>query len=401
MSRTLVAFLSHPIQHYAAWFAGLGERLGDDFMVVYASRHGLDAARDAEFGETFSWEMDLLAGHRHEFWPDAARQSPGGGFLGIRFPGLAEYLRREQPRAVMVFGWLFAGYWQAARAAASHGIPYLLRGESNALSLGSVLKRRLKHWTVGRLCRGAERCLAIGTRNAELYRVYGVPEERILMAPYFVDNALFAREAVAQRTQRVRLRECFALPPDATVFLFMGKLVGKKHPDHLLEAWLGLPPALKARSAVLFGGSGAMAEGLKRRAAGDRRVAFAGFLNRGRLAEAYAASDVLVLPSDQGETWGLVVNEAMASGVPAIVSDRVGCAPDLVVPGVTGVAYPYGDLEALRSRLADMISHAAARAAMGARAAAHIEVASVQRSVDAVMAALEDIGWLASRPPRS
>jgi glycosyltransferase involved in cell wall biosynthesis len=76
-------------------------------------------------------------------------------------------------------------------------------------------------------------------------------------------------------------------------------------------------------------------------------VKFAGFLNQSRMASAYVAADALVLPSDGGETWGLVVNEAMACGLPCFVSDRVGCGPDMILPGETGAVFPLGDCEAL------------------------------------------------------
>jgi len=388
MRPRLAAFLSHPIQHYAPRFAALGRRMGDDFRVIYSSRHGVDAARDPEFGETFAWDMDLLAGYAHEFEPDARRHSPAAGFWGIRFQGARERLRHLRPRAVMTFGWLYAGYWEAARAAASEGIPYLLRTESNALAKGSRLRWRVKDWTAGRLCRGASACLAIGTRNEELYRAYRVDPQRILMAPYFVDNEWFAREAARLRGSRAELRRAFGLPPDALVFIFMGKLVAKKRPGDLLEAWMGLAPELKSRSAVLFGGNGELAATLRARAGGDSRVAFAGFLNRGRLPEAYAASDVLVLPSDAGETWGLVVNEAMASGLATVVSDRVGCAPDLVDDGATGRVYPCGDVAALRERLAACIRDPARTGAMGERGQDRVALASVGRSVEAVIEAL-------------
>ena len=89
-------------------------------------------------------------------------------------------------------------------------------------------------------------------------------------------------------------------------------------------------------------------------------ASFAGFLNQSELPAAYTAADVLVLPSDGGETWGLVVNEAMACGLPAIVSDAVGCAPDLIEEGKTGFTHPMGDSAALAQclmRLAEMRRH--------------------------------------------
>ena len=70
-----------------------------------------------------------------------------------------------------------------------------------------------------------------------------------------------------------------------------------------------------------------------------------------------AAADCLVLPSDGTETWGLIVNEAMACGKPAIVSEVCGCAPDLIEEGETGYSFPLGDTRALAGRLREFVKH--------------------------------------------
>ena len=115
---------------------------------------------------------------------------------------------------------------------------------------------------------------------------------------------------------------------------------------------------------ILFVGSGALgaelrhacevvfdAEGTSTRTeptnAPRPRASFAGFLNQTEISRAYVAADCLVLASDYGETWGLVVNEALASGLPCIVSDACGCAEDLCGDGV----FPLGDISSLASRL--------------------------------------------------
>ena len=84
------------------------------------------------------------------------------------------------------------------------------------------------------------------------------------------------------------------------------------------------------------------------------------------MGRVYAAADCLVLPSDI-ESWGLVVNEAMATGLPAVVADRVGCAPDLIVPGETGEIAGRGDVDDLGARAASACAIAAARASMARR----------------------------------
>jgi glycosyltransferase involved in cell wall biosynthesis len=387
----LSVFLSHPIQHFVPWLRELHQRLDGRFTVHYASRHGLEARYDPEFGERFAWDMDLVSGYRHQFWDDSPDRGPGHGFWGIRYPGVSAHLQRQRPRAVLLPGWLFAGYWQAAAAARWHGIPYIVRGESNLLSPRSATTWWVKQQTIGRLCRGAAGCLAIGSHNVDLYRTYGVPPARIWTAPYFVDNDWFVAESRRLQSERSALRTKFGLPQDAQVFLFMGKLIAKKHPEQLLASWKALSADCRERSALLFVGSGAMLDDLKQMAAGDSRVVFAGLLNRPQLPEAYAASDALVLPSDAGETWGLVVNEAMASGRAVVVSDLVGSAPDLVQHGQTGFVVPFGDGPGLTERLELLIKSPTVAAEFGAAGQARIATASLERAVESTLDVLQAV----------
>lgn len=385
----LAIFLSHPIQHFIPWLRELNRALDGELMVHYASKHGLEERFDPEFMESFAWDMDLLSGYKHTFWELDASVGPGDGFRAVRYRGIARALRAERPDAVLIWGWLFQGYWEVAWHAKRAGIPYIVRGESNLGNRGSASRWWLKKQTVGRLCRNAGACLSIGKRNEELYLAYGVHSKRLLCAPYFVDNDWFRAEAQRLRPSRADLRRKWKLPVEAFVVLFMGKLVRKKHPDHLLTAWQGLEAEHRDRSALLFVGSGEMASELSSQVRGCDAVVFAGLMNRPQLPEAYAVSDVLVLPSDSGETWGLVVNEAMASGLPAIVSDQVGSAPDLVSEGQTGLTFRFSDIDALRSSLRSVIANPALAKMMGRNAARHVDLASLDRAVSQTRRALE------------
>ena len=106
---------------------------------------------------------------------------------------------------------------------------------------------------------------------------------------------------------------------------------------------------------------------------------------------AYIAADVLVLPSDARETWGLVVNEAMSCGRPCLVSDRVGCGPDLVLAGETGFVFPLGDVGVLASRMVDCASRPELLAAMGGKARARMARHSVPAAVESLLQALSRV----------
>jgi glycosyltransferase involved in cell wall biosynthesis len=126
-------------------------------------------------------------------------------------------------------------------------------------------------------------------------------------------------------------------------------------------------------------------------------IHFAGFLNQSKMPAAYAAADVLVLPSDGGETWGLVVNEAMASGKPCLVSDHVGCGPDLIIPGETGDVFPLGDIAALASLLGSYAERRNDLTDMGAKAEQLASKFSVRVGVESLIAAVAVVREGASR----
>ena len=134
--------------------------------------------------------------------------------------------------------------------------------------------------------------------------------------------------------------------------MFIGKLEPKKAPDVLLDAFVRLPDGL---AHLVYCGTGPLEDDLRRRAGPRSDVHFVGFQNQSRMPVAYRLGDVVVLPSrGPGETWGLAVNEAMASGRAVIVSDRVGCAPDLV-DDRTGRVVPADDADALASALVEVL----------------------------------------------
>lgn len=390
--KRLAIVVSHPIQHFSPWFRAMAAERRLDLCVFYGSRQGVERRLDVEFGREFAWDIPLLDGYSYEFVQNVSfRPGVSNGFWGVRMQGFTNRLRAFRPNAVMLLGWQLLCYWQTALCAKLMGIPYIVRGESNLLRQSSSIRWGIKNLTIGLLCRNAACCLAIGTRNVELYKAYGVPESRIRIAPYFVDNHRFLDLAERLKPRRNQLRKAFGFPRETTVFLFVGKLIPKKHPDSMLKVYLTLPPEIQKKTSLLFVGDGTMRQPLEEMAQGHPNIRFTGFLNQSRIPEAYAASDVLVLPSDAAETWGLVVNEAMASGLPAIVTDYVGCAPDLVLEHKTGFVVPFGDTERLKHIMHLLIEHPDMISRMGRAATIHIKGFSIEGAVKQLMEALEKV----------
>lgn len=380
-------FATHPIQYQVPWFQALAARTDLQLKVFFG--HVPDAAQQGVgFGVDFNWDIPMLEGYASEVLENVATPPSLGTFGGSDTPGVARTLREWNPDIAILTGWQSKMLVQAAWACARLGIPGIVRGESNAMPHRALWKRTLHRiWL-----RVFDRFLAIGKANKEFYLRAGIAESRIHPCPYFVDNERFGAAARVLRDRRAQLRTRWSIPERATSFLFCGKLIPKKHPIDLLRALRRAVASGAPVHAMIVGDGELMAEA---RALVEREqlpVTFAGFLNQTEIVGAYVAADCLVLPSDTGETWGLVVNEAMACGLPAIVSDQVGCGPDLVAENVTGATYRMGDLEALSKRLIEFAGNPSRLREMGARACERVGSSySVERAIEGTMAAVNAV----------
>lgn len=392
--RRLLIVTTHPIQYQAPLFRRLATTAGLEVEVLFlclpdAQQQGVG------FGRAFQWDVPLLDGYR---WR-VARGVRGSGdlsaYLGLWLLNpLAELVCTPDgapPDAVLITGWQCLGMLQLLLAARLKRLPVLLRIESNDHRL-RLLPVRLWHRL---LVNQAAACLTTGKANARFYRRLGVPPERLVSATYFVDNAFFAERAASLREQRAELRQRWGIPPAAFCFVFAGKLQPKKRPLLLLKALEHLrvvpdsPPV-----HLLFVGSGELESDCRLQVERQRlRVTFAGFLNQGEIPAAYVAADALVLPSDSGETWGLVVNEAMACGLPAVVSDQVGCGLDLIEHGRTGLVFPLDDAPALAACLARLARDPNKARTMGAAARERIQL---HYTVELSAAAIAEASLMAS-----
>jgi len=203
------------------------------------------------------------------------------------------------------------------------------------------------------------------TAGCELFRGMGIPEKRIVLAPFVVDNDWWIQQAA--RTDRRAVREKWKVPEQSPVVLFCGKLQPWKRPLDLLRAFA---KADVAGAFLVFVGDGPLRTVLEETAIDlgiADRVRLLGFVNQSQLPGVYRASDLLVLPSEY-EPFAVVVNEAMLCGRAVVVSDRVGAAGDLVQPGTTGFVFPCGDIETLARILREMTGAPARMRELGASA---------------------------------
>ncbi|MBZ5589443.1 MAG: glycosyltransferase family 4 protein [Acidobacteriia bacterium] len=375
---------SHPIQYEAPLFRELARRT--DLVVYFAHRQTPEGQAAAGFGVPFDWDVDLLAGYEHVFLRNVARRPDVSRFSGCDTPEVVQEITNAKFDAFVVTGWYLRSHWQAIRGCRRLGVPVLARGDSQ-LDTGRPLLRRLAGGFVHRwVMRRFDGFLVVGKRNEEYLRHYGAPANKIFFAPHCVDNEWFSSRAQSAATQRPATRRELGCGGDARLVLFVGKLIPKKRPLDVVEAVARLR-ADGANAVAAFVGSGALEGAVRSRAAAlDVPIRITGFRNQSELPAMYAAADVLVLPS-ASETWGLAVNEAMACGLQAVVSDRVGCGPDLVEPGVTGEVFRCGATAGLAAGLARALVRAGSPrvvAAVKSRVAAYSVGAAATGITEAV-----------------
>jgi glycosyltransferase involved in cell wall biosynthesis len=334
----LTAVLTHPVQYYAAWFRWVHANCpGIDLHVVYGSA---PTARQqgAGFDRAFTWDVPLTDGYSATIVREArpSDRFDSGHFRGLDVREIGGAIRETSPDVVAVFGWYSVTLTRAIRAARRLNVPVLYHGDTNLQSAPSGW-RRLPWLTKTRwLLSHFDGYLSVGVRSAGFLRYFGRPDDRIFHTPHCVDNDRFAEAASWRRcaSRRKEIREALGLPIDAFVVLFAGKLESKKHPMDLVHALSAMTPP----SHLAIAGTGPLesevAQAAARLGVGCSRL---GFVNQSEMARVYAAADCLALPSDARETWGLVVNEALAAGLPCVVSDQVGCAPDLAGAATGGV----------------------------------------------------------------
>lgn len=380
-SLRLAVLVSHPIQYFVPLFRLLAQRQDLDFTVLYHTRMGTVPYRDEQFGRDVQWDVPLLDGYAHCFLSDRVVY---GGFQW-RVLGSLMHVR---PDVLIVHGYNSQTNFLAMLVSRMLGIRVLMRGDTRAQAAHvSTLKRLVKRGILS-LCDGA---IAVGSANRDYYRSLGMSEDRIFFAPFSVDNAAFALPSDDRDAARSAIRRHLGVVADALFVVFAAKLIRRKRASDLIHAFARVCDRFPSAHVVIVG-SGEAEASLKRQASeiGKGRVHFLGFQNQSQLPQIFAASDVFVLPS-QDEPWGLVVNEAMASGLPVIVSDEVGAAPDLVATTGAGMVYPCGDIDALARCLDTIFGNEVLRGTMAARSRALIQEWDITCTADAIFAAARQV----------
>ncbi|MBB5315501.1 glycosyltransferase family 4 protein [Tunturibacter empetritectus] len=397
--RVRLAYLvSHPIQYQAPLLRRIAQEPDIDLTVFFGSDFSVRSYQDEGFGVDVKWDVPLLEGYRHKFLPVIRDDGTQTVTTPLNYGIFSELRGRDgEPGFDLLWthGYNMVNALHGMVAAKALGIPVLVRADmwlrDRARSGPKLLLKTLFFQFLKNIVDGV---LPVGTLNTEYWRHYLGDDVPLFVMPYAVDNDYFQRRSLEAAATRDAFRRELGLDAGRPVILFASKLQQRKHCSDLIDAYGSLinDESDKPRPYLLIVGDGEERVALEEQASshGLTDVRFCGFRNQSELPRFFDLASVFVLPA-RHEPWGLVVNEVMNAGRAVILSDDIGCQPDLVTDGVEGYVFPVRDVTALAEALRRVLATPEAAAQMGQRALDRINAWSFEEDIQALRRAIAQL----------
>lgn len=387
MQRKLAIITTHPIQYNAPFFKLLSLQKTIQLKVFYTWGEEAVKKFDPGFEQVVEWNIPLLEGYDFCFVENTASNPGSHHFSGIDNPGLISMIKNWNPVAILVYGWSFKSHLRTLRHF-KNKVPVFFRGDSTLVDKESPIKKFARALFLNWVYRHVDVAFYAGTENKAYFRKHRLKEAQLVFMPHAIDNDRFRQSAEAGRNQYGDLFEGAGSKERSVRFLYAGKFTENKNVLLLVDAFLeaGLKDA-----QLLLVGNGPLEGELKARAEGSEQIKFLPFQNQAQMPALLSVADVVVLPSKQAETWGLIINEAMACGKAVLVSSACGCATDLVHPNKNGLVFRNNDKGGLVRALRELAKKKDVLCAMGRRSADIIGDWSFEKGVSALTAVCETL----------
>jgi glycosyltransferase involved in cell wall biosynthesis len=341
----LAIVTSHPIQYNAPLFKRLSEQF--NIKVFYTLQKANEIVFDKQFGRFIDWDIPLLEGYSYTFVNNISPNPGSQHFNGVINPTLNEEVEEWKAEALLVYGWAFSSHLNAIRHFHKK-IPVIFRGDSTLIDVppGFAIKKIARKIFLTWVYSHVDYALYVGTANKKYFKVYGLKANQLLFAPHAVDNSRFVDKEIEYAERAKEWRSKLGIEENDIVFLFAAKLIEKKDPELLIEAFLALR---HPGTWLIMVGDGELEIQLKSRYASFNTINFINFQNQSVMPVVYRLGDVFVLPSKgPSETWGLSINEAMACSRAVIASDKCGCSADIIIDDFNGYIFKSQNVESLK-----------------------------------------------------
>lgn len=391
MEKKIAYFLSHPIQYFSPLLKSIAQKT--DLSVYYFSDASITGKIDKGFGQKIKWDTPLLEGYKYSFIRNySKRRSLDNKFFDVFNPGVIKVLWKEKAPVIIVNGWSYSSNLMTIFFARLFGKKIWLRCDNplNQELLKSkrtlFVKKIFLKYTLFNFF--VDKYLYTGTENRSFFKYYGVSESKLLYTPHAVDNNYFEMQHEDLQKKRDQLKKKFNLPADKKIILFSGKYIEKKRPLDLLQAFGMLD---RNKYSLVMVGDGELRKEMENYIQQNllQNVFLTGFINQSAISEYYETTDVFVMCSGIGETWGLSVNEIMNFEKPVLVSKICGCSVDLVKEGINGYTFEEGNIKQLSQLITEVLENENFLISAGKRSKEIIEDFSINDITENIAQALQ------------
>ncbi len=391
MKTKLAILNTHPIQYFAPLYKELAKENNIDLTVLYCSRWGVEEYIDPQFKKSIKWDIPLLEGYNYKFLKNFRNtQSVNKFFNLINFEIIPELMRNKYD-VLWINGHNNLTNLIAVITAKLIGTKLLMRAETQLYVEPIRIKKLLRKPVMKLFYKLFNGFLFIGTRNKEYYKYLSIPDNKLFLVPYSVNNEFFMSKVEEAKNKIDELKVKYGINNNHINILYASKLLKRKNPIDLLKAFELVRQTIDNVN-LLFVGAGEEEDNLKRYVSKNKidNVYLLGFLNQSELPDVFAIADIFVLPAIN-EQWGLIINEAMCAGLPIITTDVVGAAPDLVKDGINGFIFKACDVNQLAEKLLIILSDEKLRINMGVNSKEIISKWSYKECIDGIQLALKSV----------
>ena len=375
---SIIIFQSHPIQYFSPLYKEMAQSF--EMEVVYYSDTSIKPTLDKGFGKKIQWDIPLLEGYQYSFLknfsPSKSMDCKWYNAINI---SVFKKVKKTTANVLLINGWSYFSDWMVIFSAKLFKKEIWVRAD-NPLSQEQRkgFKAVLKKFVLRKfLFPHIDKFLYVGKESKSFFEFYGAKQNKLLYTPHAVDNTFFQQQHSTLEARKSEIKTNLGIPITSKIILWSAKMISKKRPFDILRAFEQLQ-LINVHLILL--GDGVLRTNIENYIAlnGIANVHLIGFVNQSFISQYYSIADVFVLTSGFGETWGLVVNEAMNFGLPIIVSNACGSATDLVEDADNGLVYTVGDIESLRIAMQQFISDEQFACSAGEKSLSKIQQFSFQ-----------------------
>ena len=352
--------VTHQIQAHTPLFRKISQNKKVSFKAIYWQNISKNFF-DTEFNKMINWGMDLTSGFNHIFLFEKETDYPKINFtfkLKVLFR-LIKLIIFGDYQAICFHGYYFPHVF-AAIVAKLKKKKTIMRDISYNLGKKSLLKKILRKFYYRFANMFIDEFWAIGELNSLFFKIHGVSKEKIKLIPHAINDERLLKKNNTFLLNKEETCLKYDISQNKKIILFIGKFIKKKQPLMLIEAFTN--SKINDEWLLILVGDGHLKNEIELffNSKNVKNIKLINFLNQYEIINFYNIADIFVMPSDQGETWGLAAIEAIHSGCSLIVSDMVGCHPEILKEEI-GIVFDHKNKNELSNALKLLVSNSEMR----------------------------------------